>query len=67
MKYNNDTLQRCVKVTVQCDNCKVVYAIEGLVNLTTLKTVFKRNGWSFGKYLKCPKCNNRTKERKENE
>lgn len=64
MNNTHDTINRAVKTLITCDNCHLSYSAEGCYSITDLKRLLKANGWSFGKYIKCPDC--RKKRRTDN-
>ncbi|MGN0500053.1 MAG: hypothetical protein ACI4HK_02790 [Ruminococcus sp.] len=57
MNDYNTAVIRAVRTVIAYDKCKEIY--------TDLKRLLKANGWSFGKYIKCPDCKS-SKKLKEN-
>lgn len=56
MNDYNTAVIRAVRTVIVCDKCKEIYSSSGCYSITDLKRLLKANGWSFGKYIKCPNC-----------
>lgn len=56
MSPTYETVNRAVKTIITCDGCHSGYIVDGCRSITELRLLLKNNGWSFGKYIKCPDC-----------
>ena len=56
MNEIHKTVDRAVETVITCDSCRRSYVTAGCIGITDLKRLLKTNGWSVGKYIKCPEC-----------